>query len=168
VAEDGDRSTPALLLRREGPAERRLDSQQWEEPGRHPRARDVLRLLDARQLEFPVLVRGQPLERPSGPPESLEIRSRERHLRHRQLRDPFEHHDEPSRVPIGKRSEEHAVDDAEDGGVRADPERQRQDHDEGETGRLGERPDGVAEVLGEGGHEGRLSETRARSTPACK
>jgi hypothetical protein len=50
---------------------------------------------------------------------------------------------------VGKRFEEHAVYHAEDGGIGADSERQREDGDGGESGILAETTEGVADVLHE-------------------
>jgi hypothetical protein len=45
---------------------------------------------------------------------------------------------DPVRVWIRKRPQQNRVDDAEDRGVRADPERKRQDRNQSEPGRLAE------------------------------
>ena len=50
---------------------------------------------------------------------------------------------------IGKRLLSHAVDHAEDGGVAAYAEGEREDGDEGEAGRLPQRAQRVAHVLRE-------------------
>ncbi len=50
-------------------------------------------------------------------------------------------------VNIGKRAQQDGVDDAEDGGVHADAERERQDGDQGESGAFAESARGVANVL---------------------
>ena len=54
---------------------------------------------------------------------------------------------EPLRMRIRQRLEQHAVDDAEDGGVGADAERERQDRDRGVARALGQGAEGVAHVL---------------------
>src|SRR5439155_24578768 len=67
--------------------------------------------------------------------------------------EPGEHDlDEPVRSRIGQRLEQHGVDRAEDGGIGADAEREREHGDEREGGAFGERADGEAEVLEEGVH----------------
>jgi hypothetical protein len=48
---------------------------------------------------------------------------------------------------VGLRAEEHCVDDGEDRRIGADAERQDSDGDGGESGRLVEAAEGVAEVL---------------------
>jgi hypothetical protein len=40
-----------------------------------------------------------------------------------------------------------AVDDAEDGGIRADPQREREQRDDSESGALHEHPQAVQEVF---------------------
>ena len=54
---------------------------------------------------------------------------------------------QPVRIPVGQRLHQHAVDDAEDGGGRADAEGEREDGDGGEAGRPRERPNGVLQIL---------------------
>ena len=64
---------------------------------------------------------------------------------HQRIRVPDEH--QPIGVGVRQRLEQGLVNEAEDGGVRANPERQRQDGDDGEDGLLPERPKRVADVL---------------------
>ena len=47
---------------------------------------------------------------------------------------------------IRQRPQEHGVDHAEDGGVGADAEGERDDGDNAEGGRLDQHPDGVTEI----------------------
>ena len=62
--------------------------------------------------------------------------------------------DQPLGLGEGQRLQQHAVDDAEDGGGGADAERQRQDRDDGESGLRDEPAARVADVLPEiGEHE---------------
>jgi hypothetical protein len=56
-------------------------------------------------------------------------------------------------VAIGQGAQQQRVDEAEDGGVRADSQRQRQRDNESETGLFDERPRAVAQVLPECFHE---------------
>ena len=53
---------------------------------------------------------------------------------------------------VGQRLQDHRVHHAEDGGVGADTERQREHGDDGESGAAGENPDGIAAVLQERFH----------------
>ena len=48
---------------------------------------------------------------------------------------------------IIERAQEHAVDDRENRGAGADPERERENGDGGETGRGEQLPEGVAKVV---------------------
>jgi hypothetical protein len=50
-------------------------------------------------------------------------------------------------IRIAERAKDHGIDDREDGGVRADAQRQRQDRDEGEGRRAQQAPDRVSKVL---------------------
>jgi hypothetical protein len=55
--------------------------------------------------------------------------------------------DEPRRIGVWKRPQEHAIDDGENGHVRSQPEPERQDRDDRKAGRLDERAQTVANVL---------------------
>ena len=57
------------------------------------------------------------------------------------------HSDQPIGVTVGQRPQQQGVDHGEDRGVGANPERQRQDGDDGEGRRFPQHPDGVADVL---------------------
>jgi len=72
------------------------------------------------------------------------------------------HADERGRIRIRQRPQQHAVDDAEDRGGRADAERQRQHGDGGEPGRLDELTDGVADV------SNRVREHQCSSSSRCR
>jgi hypothetical protein len=52
----------------------------------------------------------------------------------------------------GEGAEENAVDDAEDGGVRADTEGQGEDHHDGEARSFAKSSQGIAEVLDQHSH----------------
>jgi hypothetical protein len=62
------------------------------------------------------------------------------------------HSREPVRVGIRQRLEQQRVDDAEDGGVGADADGERDDDHQRQRGGAPQSPDGVAEVLQEGSH----------------
>ena len=55
--------------------------------------------------------------------------------------------DQPIRLAVRKRFEQHAVDDAENGAVGADPQSNGQHGDDGKTGAVLERSETVADVL---------------------
>ena len=57
--------------------------------------------------------------------------------------------EDPLRLRHRQRTEQHRVDQAEDGRVRPDAERQRQDRDGGETRPLDQHSDRVAQVSGD-------------------
>jgi hypothetical protein len=59
-------------------------------------------------------------------------------------------HYEAARVAIRERLEQHAVDDREDGGVGADPQRKCRDREDREHGIAQEHANGVARVGDEG------------------
>ena len=59
--------------------------------------------------------------------------------------------DQPVLVAVGERPQQHAADDAEDGGVGADAEREREDDGDGQALDPGERPQREAEI-GENAH----------------
>ena len=69
--------------------------------------------------------------------------------------------DDPVAARIGQGTQEHAVDDAEDGGVRSDAEREREQDDRGEAGALAQSTGAVADVLR---HRG---EARRGAVPDC-
>jgi hypothetical protein len=60
--------------------------------------------------------------------------------------------DETIRLREAKRSKEHRVDDAEGGGVDADPETERQHNNGAEAWIASQRPDRVAKIVEEGRH----------------
>jgi hypothetical protein len=80
----------------------------------------------------------------------VEIGHRDAHVG--DLIRPFRGEDEPVRLRIGQRAQQHAVDDREDGGVGADAQRQRQHRDGGEAGAARELPRPVPQVLPQGVH----------------
>ena len=56
-------------------------------------------------------------------------------------------HDQLAAVAVGQRSQQHAVDDAEDGGVGADAQRHGEDDDQREAGAAAQVAQAVANVL---------------------
>ena len=61
-------------------------------------------------------------------------------------RHAFPKQDESVRLRIRQRPQEHRIDHAKDGGVGADPERERDDRDHAEGGRLDQHADGVSKI----------------------
>ena len=62
-------------------------------------------------------------------------------------RDKIRRPDQSARVAVGQRAEEHRIDQAEDGCVRANAKREGEDRDGGEGGRFTQHPEAVANVL---------------------
>jgi hypothetical protein len=58
-------------------------------------------------------------------------------------------HDRVVRVANRDRPQEQRIEDAEDRGIDANPDRQRKDGNGDDAGVFGERPEAVAKVLGE-------------------
>ena len=72
----------------------------------------------------------------------------------RALRRLVEEPHEPIGLVERQRPQQHRVDDAEDGGVGADAEREDRDHGDGERRRAEQDPEGVAEVGKQRAHDG--------------
>ena len=68
----------------------------------------------------------------------------------RQIGARFADPDQALGFRIRQRPQQHRIDDAEEGRVRADPDREQEDGDGGEPGTLADRAKRVAEILAEG------------------
>ena len=123
-----------------------MHSEQFEGSGRHASADDLLGLVDARQLERPAPIGHHPGERSRRIAHDLEVRGRELELGDWRTRHSFEQRDEPLRVFVGQAPQEHAIDNREDRGVRADPDGQRQDRNERERRMPAKVPQGVPDI----------------------
>ena len=77
------------------------------------------------------------------------VHARREAVHPRLARIPAQQLHEPAWFPDGKIPKHQRVDDAEDGGVRADAEREREDGDRGEPGAAAQHPKAVADVLPE-------------------
>ena len=123
-----------------------------EEIRRHRRAADALRLVAAEQIEVGAGVRRQPRQarRLSAIVDDLPHRQPRPRLARRRV--PEEH--QLVRLPVRQRFEDDALDDAEDRGVRADAEREREHGQRGESGAADEEAPAVTNVLPEGSHQG--------------
>src|SRR5258706_6112181 len=62
------------------------------------------------------------------------------------------HAHDPLRIGKGERPQQDGVDDAEDGGVGADTDRQAEHGDDGETRALEQHPEGKAKIADQGTH----------------
>ena len=155
VGNDGD------VLRADGgvglveqPAALRRDAQHVEQLRRHDGRVHPARTLGRAQVDRAGAVGADALERTvpflelrplrQGHPEAIEPEPRER--------AGDEH--QPLGMGVAQRLEHHAVDDAEDRGVGADAQRERQNRHRGIPRALREGPEGIDNVLGQGLHKG--------------
>ena len=144
-----------IFLRRERPSEVGLGAQGLEEARRAGPRRNTDRRLATGDAHLTHVVGADALERGVGILKLQVFRRREPELVESQRRKRAGDEHQPIRVTVLERLQHDPVDDAEYGAVGADPERQRQDGDGGESRRLPEITEGVAQVLRERLH-GRL------------
>ncbi len=142
VAQHGDAGTASRVVTvHDRPADERRDAERREEVAAHVCPADAARFAGVGEVELVVAERERAAEHvlivADGFPER--IGERVAALRARQG-------DELVGVTHRERLEHHRVEDAEDRGVRTDPERQREDGDEGERRGRAERPQRVAHV----------------------
>ena len=88
------------------------------------------------------------------------LRGREPVFRDAQARRAVPEDHEPLRVRVRQRPQQQRARDAEDGGIRADPDRERQHHGYREAGAASERAQRVREVAREAAHESRSTQKR--------
>ena len=69
--------------------------------------------------------------------------------------------------PVGKRAQQRAIHDGEDGGVSADAEGESEHGDGGEAGGFTEQAKGEAEVLKKRVEEGKAAASRCSSLACC-
>ena len=115
-------------------------------------------------------VPGQVVVRSDGDRELLEalvtrldvevLRGREPVFRDAQARRAVPEDHEPLRVRVRQRPQQQRARDAEDGGIRADPDRERQHDRHREAGAPDEPAQGVREVVDEAAHESRSTQKR--------
>ena len=151
MAQDHDVVVPReLVVRHEVAAQRRLVSDEREEPGRHLHSAQLLRLAALRKLQVVPEVGGEPFEGPELRAVIAEISRRDREVwrRHRLL----EKADEPIGFGVGQGRDQNPLHRAEDRGIRANRQRERCDRSEREARGSEEEPDGVANVLEQGVH----------------
>ena len=135
-----------------------VDSEDAEEVGRDHLAAEVLGLPSSGHVGVLPAERGQALEAAAVLLPVDEVRIGDRHAREvrRRLAEPHQ----AVGIAVGQRLEENAVDDAEDGGVGADPERQR-DHRDGREARVpGQHAQAVPNVLEQDPHVASCCEVR--------
>ena len=144
VAQQHDRGRALLRVRRgEEPAEVRRGSQQREIGRGHGRAREVAVRPGPRHGH--ARSGGELLERPRVGPQPAQLRVRQRR-RPRSVRPYLAHEHDRLRVGIRQRTEQQAVDDAEQRGVRADAQREHEHHRAREAGAAPQAAGGVAHV----------------------
>ena len=114
---------------------------------------------DHRELDRREVAEG--VERPDACAKIVDLRHREDGVLDTDARRALADIDEAIFVAVDERPEEHAADHAEDGGVGADAERERDDNREGQPLDPGERPEGETEI-GEEAHKHSVTRSRAR------
>ena len=128
VAEDHDTMFAELILAgRERPPESGFDAEDAKVVGRDARAAQQHRLADARQRGASARLRREEVEHRvvALPIEEVERRDRVPFA----FRRLFHHAHDAVRIPIGEGLQQHPVDEAEDRGVGANADRQRQQRD---------------------------------------
>ncbi len=136
VAQDDDVGRPrdVVLVGGEGASARGGDAQQAEVRRRDELGEDALRLVGARQRQRLVVEGGHRFEalRPVAPVGVVGIRGAPAF--HARAHDVAPELDEARGIGVRQRLRPHGVDEAEDRGVAADPDRQREDGGRGEAG----------------------------------
>ncbi len=146
---DDERPVRSRLLLREYMPSRRCDTERREQVGRHDRRRDALRRFVGADVDGARVEGADVVERVVALSKLDELRAVDRKLIEPQLREPAADQNELARARIRQRPKQHAVDDAEDRGVGADAERQREHGDDREAGRARQSANRVARVLRE-------------------
>ena len=139
-----------VLTRQQAPAERDRQAKQAEQAVAHVRSADLARFAGAQHGEHAARIRLDLLERPRVLADAHEVRRRQRVGRAVGIErgDPIQ----PIRIPERQRRQQDALDDAEDGAVRPDSERQRRQGHGGEARRAAQHPQRVPDILAQLGH----------------
>ena len=151
VIEHGHAAVTWLILAgQQGPPERDRQSEQAEQAVAHVRSADLTRLAGAQHREHAARERLDLLERSRLLADAHEVRRRQRVGRAIGIErgDPIQ----PIRIPERQRRQQDALDDAEDGAVRPDSERQRRQGHSGEARRAAQHPQRVPDILSQLGH----------------
>ena len=147
MAQDDDVVRSQLrLLRGEGPAEGGLAAQHVEEIERDARAAQALGLAAAGQVESLPAERGDAREGVVLIAEAEIIPRGERELRKSGLEIALANHHELLGFVEAQRLEQHGVDHREDGGIRADSQRQGQHRNAGEPRVAPQRPKRIPQI----------------------
>ena len=141
-----------VLAGPEGTTRERRDAHGAENAGRHHGSRQALRLIAAREVDGNRAIDTQMLEDLVLLEPVVERRPRDGHVLTRTVS--LVQDDEPLHVRVGEWSQHHGVGHREDGGIRADSQRERGDDDGGDDRGPPQRANGIEEVLPERGHEG--------------
>jgi hypothetical protein len=147
-----DRKTIGLRLGvvfSEGAAEEGLPPQRREEGGRDGEAAQLLGQPVLREVEHAAGEERRVLDRRRLSLAIEVVGNRHARLRQAHQRVPVPDEHEPFGLGIRQRLEQQLVEEAENGGVRADAERERQHRDEREDRVLAEAPERVTDVLHE-------------------
>ena len=148
MADDCDGLRPSFVVfGNERSPENRLDPEHGEEPGRHTGARHALRLRPIRTKVGGTGPVGGGAREEIGLLRPInEIQIRDVAVGNARLRIFSFDVDDAFRVRKRQRSEENAVDQTEDGGVRANAEPERNNGDGGEAGIFEKHPPGVPQI----------------------
>ena len=148
VAEDRlARTAEVVVAGREAAAKRRLRAHHVEEVGRHHGAAQLFRILPAEERAQRAVVGRERLDAGALRAPVLEPRVRRDVAIEALLGVLHPHHHDAIRVPVGKLAQQERLDDAEDGGVGSDAERQRQERGEREPLRVSQGPECMPEVV---------------------
>src|SRR2546426_8831867 len=146
MREDDDFVLARLVLAwRERAPEQRPRPEDVETVGRHPQAIDVLRLAYAREIQVGADERSETVEC-----DALLFPVDEHAGRNRVLfawGGRFPHLHELARLVVMERFQQHTIDDAKDGRVRPDAEREREHGHGGEAGGLQQVAEGTAKIV---------------------
>ena len=152
---------PALVIERECAAERRSDSEDAEHLRRSDDGAYALRLLRARDVHRLAVHRRHPREGAARLAHAVEIGRRETELGVRIALDRRDPH-QAVRVRIGQWPQQYGPGHAEHRAVRADAERQREDRNRGEGGRLEKHAQAKPQIGEERLHPARCPQTPCR------
>ena len=153
VGEHGDRRRALRVIRlHQHPSILRMRAEHLEEVRRHQSAGGAMRLAAAEHVEGPVAELNELIDRLRLAAIIGDLREREARVLDAGggLHLPQVH--DAIGVRIRQRPQQHAVDDAEDRGVRADAEPQRQDESDRKPGQLRQVADSNAKVVEHGRH----------------
>ena len=133
--------------RHERTAENRLDAEHVEKVRRHDTGVDAIGLAALQEIEIHLMEFHQAVEVRRLIPVGKELLDRHADVGAAERRRRLTDEDQPIAVSVGQRLEQHAVNDAEDRRIRANPEAQREDGQQREAGTLPQRAHRVSQVV---------------------